>query len=70
MNQTVKRLLVEAIVSFIFWTGALTPYMLFVTCMTLEQYTTWLIMQAVLMPPLSILSLIVLRWAKRRLKVA
>lgn len=45
-----KKIVVQALVGFALWTAFLTPYMLFVTKVSLEQYAFWLLMQAVLVP--------------------
>lgn len=49
-----KRMLIEALCGFVFWTLFLTPYMVFVTKMSLEQYISWIGMQLILVPPISI----------------
>jgi membrane protein DedA with SNARE-associated domain len=50
MRFTIKKFLLQAVVGFALWTGFLTPYMLFVTRVTFEQYLFWLLMQAILVP--------------------
>lgn len=50
MRFTIKKYLLQAVVGFALWTGFLTPYMLFVTRVTFEQYLFWLLMQAILVP--------------------
>jgi len=47
--------LLEAGLGFVLWTGILSPYVIFVTRMTMEQYVSWLIMQAFLVPPAAVL---------------
>jgi membrane protein DedA with SNARE-associated domain len=49
-----KKFSLEAICGFSLWTAFLTPYMIFVTQVTFEQYLTWIGMQAILVPPISI----------------
>jgi len=52
-----KKILLEAFLGFVLWTGILTPYVVFITQMTLEQYLSWLLMQAVIVPPVAIIVL-------------
>jgi membrane protein DedA with SNARE-associated domain len=49
-----KKFIVEAVVGFVLWTAILTPYVLLVTLMTLSQYLSWLLMQAIIVPPVAI----------------
>ena len=51
-KKFVKQFLKDAVISFIYWTAALTPYMLFVVKTSGDQYLAWVAMQAVLVPPL------------------
>ena len=53
-TKTLKKIGIEALMGFILWTIILTPYMLFVTKMTVEQYITWLAMEVVMVPPIAI----------------
>jgi len=53
----VKRILLEAISGFIFWTGTLTPYMIFVVHTSWIQYWKWFGMQLIIIPILSPLSI-------------
>jgi hypothetical protein len=50
MGFTIKKYLLQAVVGFALWTAFLTPYMLFVTRVTFDQYLFWLLMQAILVP--------------------
>jgi len=50
-----KKWLLEALCGGLLWTVFLTPYMLFVVQVTIEQYGAWLLMQAILVPPIAIL---------------
>lgn len=45
-----KKTLISSVVGAILWTICLTPYVVFVTKMTPEQYISWLGMQFVLVP--------------------
>ncbi len=47
-----KRLLIDAVVSFVYWTATLTPYMIWVVKTDQAQYIAWVGMQAILVPPL------------------
>jgi len=62
----VKRFVRDAIVSFAFWTGTLTPYMLFVVQINLPQYVAWISMQGILVPPLGAACAALFRWIDRR----
>jgi len=48
----IKQFIRDAIVSFIYWTLVLSPYMILVVKTSLEQYIAWVAMQATLVPPL------------------
>lgn len=50
-----KRFLIDALVSFIYWTGCLTPYMVCIVGIKWDQYLAWVGMQAILVPPLGAL---------------
>lgn len=47
-----KRFLLDAIISFAYWTTTLTPYMLWIVGVNIDQYLKWIGMQAILVPPL------------------
>jgi len=47
--------LIEAGLGFVLWTGMLSPYMIFVTRVTTEQYASWLFMQAFIVPPVAVI---------------
>ena len=53
--KCVKNYLKEAGTGFVLWTLFLTPYMVLVTRVSLGQYISWLVMQAVLVPPIAVL---------------
>ena len=57
-----KRVLFEAIGGFIFWTGCLTPYMIFVVHTNVEQYFKWFGMQLIIVPILAPLSIRFINW--------
>jgi hypothetical protein len=61
-----KKLLLEAIIGFALWTGVLTPYVLVVTQMTLNQYLSWLVMQAIIVPPVAIIVLRVTNYVTKQ----
>ena len=66
-GQTMKKALLEAVLGFVLWTGILTPYVLFVTQMTVNQYLSWLLMQAIIVPPVAIAVLRVTNYVTKRL---
>lgn len=47
-----RRFLIDAVVSFVYWTATLTPYMIWVVGVTPSQYIAWVGMQAIIVPPL------------------
>ncbi len=58
----IKKILLQALGGFIFWTACLTPYMLFVVKVSAEQYLKWAGMQLIIVPPLAPLSVWFLNW--------
>ena len=48
-----KKILLEALLGFVLWTVFLTPYMVLVVQVDLNQYLWWLLMQAILIPILA-----------------
>ena len=50
-----KDYLKEAGTGFVLWTIFLTPYMILVTRVSSGQYISWLVMQAVFVPPIAVL---------------
>lgn len=60
----IKQFVVDAVAAFVFYTLALTPYMLLVVRTTQEQYVAWLVMQAVLVPPVGAVFAIIARKIK------
>lgn len=61
----VKQFLKDAVVSFFYWTAVLTPYMIFVVKTTVDQYISWVVMQAILVPPLGAVFSIIVRKIKK-----
>ena len=59
-----KQFLKDALVSFLYWTLVLTPYMVFVVGVDAKQYLAWAGMQAVLVPPLGAVYSIIARKLK------
>lgn len=52
MNR-IKRVLKDALLGFVYFTAVLTPYMVFVVNVNMEQYLAWVGMQLILVPPAS-----------------
>lgn len=44
--------MIDALAAFIFYTLALTPYMVLVIRTDLTQYIAWIVMQITIVPPL------------------
>lgn len=57
-----KKFLYDALISFVYWTVCLTPYILWVVGVDSGQYVSWVVMQAVIVPPLGGLFAMLLRW--------
>ena len=66
-TEKIKIFLVEALAGFIFWTVALTPYMLFIVKVTFKQYLGWIGMQLILVPPLASFSVRFIVWLRNKL---
>ena len=60
-----KQFIIDAIISFIYWTVTLTPYMVFVVKTSIDQYIAWLVEEALLVPPLGAIFSIIARKIKR-----
>lgn len=52
--QKLKKFAIEALLGFILWTAILTPYMWFIVQTSLKQYIDWVIMEAIIVPPVAI----------------
>lgn len=52
--MNIRKLLLEAALGFVLWTVLLSPYMLWIVGMTPAQYGAWLLMQAVIVPPVAV----------------
>jgi hypothetical protein len=51
-KDAAKRVAKDAAISFIYWTGTLSLYMIGVVGVNFQQYVAWVGMQAILVPPL------------------
>lgn len=60
-----KQFVKDAVISFLYWTLALTPYMVFIVKTDLQQYIKWVSMQAILVPPLGAVFSIIVRKLKK-----
>lgn len=63
--EFLKQFLKDAVISFLYWTLTLTPYMVFVVKTDFQQYIAWVGMQAVLVPPLGAVFSIIARKLKK-----
>lgn len=63
--EFLKQFLTDAVISFLYWTLTLTPYMVFVVKTDFQQYIAWVGMQAVLVPILGAVFLIIVRRLKK-----
>jgi len=66
-KSTIKKFAVEALIGFVLWTLFLTPYMWFIVGTTIEQYISWLVMEAVLVPPIAIVVINATNWITKKL---
>jgi len=68
-KQKIKEFTLISIIGFAVWTICLTPWMLFVTRMTIDQYLMWLLAAVLLNPPISIIAVKVtnraLKWLNK-----
>jgi len=64
--EFIKQFVKDAVVSFLYWTIALTPYMVFIVKTSFDQYVAWVAMQAILVPPLGAVFSIIARKMKNR----
>lgn len=63
--EFLKQFLKDAVISFLYWTLTLTPYMVFVVKTDFQQYMAWVGMQAILVPPLGAVFSIIARKLKK-----
>jgi len=64
--KQIEKTLVEAVLGFVLWTAILTPYVIFVTKLSLEQYLSWLIMEAIIVPPAAVVVVKITNWLTKR----
>lgn len=69
-KREVLIFLASAIVGAVGWTIFLTPYVLFVVGMTMEQYLSWLVMEFVLVPPVAPIVFYITKKALKVLRLA
>lgn len=65
--NTVKKFALEAFIGFVLWTLFLTPYMWFIVKTTIDQYLNWLVMEALLVPPIAIVVINATNWITEKL---
>ena len=63
----ITKFLLQALGGFIFWTGCLTPYMVFVVHTSRTQYVKWFGMQLILVPVLAPLSMGFINWFVKKI---
>ncbi len=66
MKKVLKWLL-EALCGFILWTAILTPYMLFIVKTNTDQYFKWLLMELIIIPPVSIIVINITNYIVKKL---
>jgi hypothetical protein len=64
-KEFLKQFVKDAVIAFLFWTLALTPYMVFIVKTDFQQYVRWVSMQAILVPPLGAVFSIIIRKLKK-----
>lgn len=67
-KEAIKKIALEALGGFIFWTVTLTPYMLFVVRVDFTQYVRWVGMGLIIMPLLAPLSIKFMNWFVNRFR--
>lgn len=65
----IKKYLIEAFLGFVLWSILLTPYMIFVTKVSLDQYLYWLLMEAIVVPPCSIIVINITNKIEKKLRL-
>jgi hypothetical protein len=53
LKRTVAEFIISAVLGAILGTIIMTPYVLLVTKMTIEQYKSWVVMEFILVPPVA-----------------
>jgi len=66
-KQKLKEFAVISILGFAVWTVCLTPWMLFVTQMTTDQYIMWVFAGIILNPPISVIAVKITNKAVKKL---
>ncbi len=67
MMKKVLKWLLEALCGFILWTAILTPYMLFIVKTNTDQYFKWLLMELIIIPPVSIIVINITNYIVKKL---
>ena len=60
-----RQMIVDALLTFVWFTTLSTPYMIWIVGLTQEQYIEWVAMKAFVVPPMGIGFL----WISRKLHV-
>lgn len=60
--KKIEKFLLEAIGGFVFWTAALTPYMVFIVKTNFMQYIKWVGMELLIIPLLAPFSIMFMSW--------
>lgn len=63
----ITKFSLQALGGFIFWTGSLTPYMIFIVHTSFQQYIKWFGMQLILVPVLAPLSMGFINWFVKKI---
>jgi len=66
-KKELAKFAVEALLGFVLWTVILTPYMILIVETTLTQYIDWLIMEAIIVPPVAVFVVNVTNWIVKKL---
>jgi len=53
LKRKIAEVIISALLGAALWTIALTPYVVLVTRMTIEQYKSWIVMEFILVPPVA-----------------
>jgi len=66
-GQIAKEFILQAFLGFILWTLFLTPYMLLVVQVSIDQYLAWLVMQLVIVPPVAVIVVRITNWIVKKI---
>ncbi len=67
IRDWVKRFLIDGTICTTFFTLVLTPYVVFITKMNLEQYISWVIMEYTIVMPIVPISILITEKIRKKI---